>query len=282
LSPASATATALRKPPPKQNWVKSNSNKQTARKRQPSAPGERILSTALGGLLWAGALLAAVATSPYAAAAVVTPVGVVAAVSLARAVSRQRRTRRPAAIAMTTAALLTVVLPAAALAGVRGAAGASLGAAVVAAGVSFFLIPQRRRWASLYALIGPAVACASVVAAADQGWNLGLTLVAVVCAYDFACWVNGSRRGAGGVAGIGAGLLTVGVAAVFVAAVFDPPFSGARPWVMFGLLGVLCPAGVMLAGRVAGSERLPALRRIDSLVLAGPAWVAGVSLLLHR
>ena len=183
---------------------------------------------------------------------------------------------------MTTAALLTVLLPAAALVSVGAAAGASFGAAAVAVGVSFFLIPRRRPWALLYAFIGPAVACASVVAAADQGWNLALALLAGVCAYDFACWVNGSRRGAGGAAGIGAGLLTVGVAALFVAAVFDPPFSGARPWVMFGLLGVLCAAGVILAARVAGSERLPALRRIDSLVLAGPAWVAGVSLLLHR
>ena len=303
MSPASATATTVatptkrtgsksqRQPTETPGPARTKTKKQPAGKRaakqirgkpHPDRSAQRIFPTALGGLVWAGALLAAVATSPYAAAAVVTPVGVVAAVSLARSASRQRRTRRPASLATTTAALLTVVLPAAALAGVAAAAGASLGAAVVAAGVSFFLIPQRRPWALLYALLGPAVACASVVAAADQGWNLALTLVAGVCAYDLACWVNGSRRVAGGVAGIGAGLLSLGAAAVFVAAVFVPPFSGSRPWVMFGLLGVLCPAGVVLAERVAGSERLPALRRIDSLVLAGPAWVAGVSLLLHR
>jgi hypothetical protein len=134
----------------------------------------------------------------------------------------------------------------------------------------------------MFALLGPALACASVVVAAVQGWNFALTLVATVCAYDFACWVNGTRRGAGGWGGIVAGLLTVAAAALFVAAVFVPPFSGWRPWVMLGLVGVLCVAGVALAGKVAASERLPALRRIDALVLAGPAWVAGVAFLLHH
>ena len=257
-----------------------STRRQTARRSSPAS--ERLAPTAVAGLIWAGALLAGVVTSRYAAAAVVTPVGLVAAVSAARSASRQRRTGRPAALATTTAILLTLLVPAVALAGVGAAAGASVVAALVAATVSFFLIPRRRPWALLVALLGPAVACASVVAAADQGRNLALTLVAGVCVYDFACWLNGTRRGAGGFGGIAAGLVTLGVTALFVAGVFVPPFSGARPWIMFGMLGVLCPAGVVLAGRVAGSERLPALLRIDSLMLAGPAWVAGASLLLHR
>jgi hypothetical protein len=78
------------------------------------------------------------------------------------------------------------------------------------------------------------------------------------------------------------GLLTVAVVAVFTAAAIDPPFSGDRPWIVFGLVGVLAPAGVALLSLVVSGVRLPALRRLDSLVLSGPAWVIAVALLLHR
>jgi hypothetical protein len=283
LSPAASTAVASRPAAGRANRTAARGRAQKRQaQRRPAARSERLLPAAAGGFLWAGAVCAATATSPLAAAAVVTPVGLVAGISAARAVSRQRRTRKPAVIAASTAALLTIMLPAAGLAGLGAAAGAAVLAAFLAAGVSFYVIASPRPWALAFAILGPAVACGSVVVAAGQGWNFGLTLVGTVCAYDFACWVNGTRRGAGGWGGVVAGLLTVGAAALFVAAVFVPPFSGWRPWGMLGLLGVLCVAGVAIAGRVAGPERLPALRRIDSLILTGPVWVAGVSLVLHR
>jgi hypothetical protein len=77
-------------------------------------------------------------------------------------------------------------------------------------------------------------------------------------------------------------MVTVGVLAVFVAAVVVPPFSGRAPWILLGLVAALAPMGVWLAGRASPRSRLPALRRLDSLILAGPAWVLGVGLLLHR
>jgi hypothetical protein len=289
LSPGSATAVAAPGSAPGRVAARSRGRSgvgesSTARSaaRHPPTRAEPPVATVAGGLLWAGALCAATAVSPLAAAAVVTPVGLVAGLSTARAVSRRRRTRRPAAVAATTAVILTTLLPAVALAGLPAAAGAAVVGALVAAAVSFYVVPAERPWALTYALIAPGAACGSVVVASVQGWKLGLTLVATVCAYDFACWVNGTRRGAGGPAGMIAGMLTVGAAGLFVAAVFVPPFSGWRPWAMFGPVGVLCIAGVALAGKAAGSARLPALRRIDSLVLAGPLWVAGVSVLLHR
>ena len=76
--------------------------------------------------------------------------------------------------------------------------------------------------------------------------------------------------------------MTVGVLAVFVAAVVVPPFSGRSPWILLGLVAVLAPVGVVLRRASARARRLPALRRLDSLVLAGPAWVIAVGLLLHR
>jgi hypothetical protein len=51
---------------------------------------------------------------------------------------------------------------------------------------------------------------------------------------------------------------------------------------VFALLAVTAPAGVALAAHVAPGVRLPALRRLDSLWLAGPAWVIAVAVVLHR
>jgi hypothetical protein len=51
---------------------------------------------------------------------------------------------------------------------------------------------------------------------------------------------------------------------------------------MFGALAVLAPLGVALADRLVGGHRLPALRRLDSLLLAGPMWVVAVAVVLHR
>jgi hypothetical protein len=76
--------------------------------------------------------------------------------------------------------------------------------------------------------------------------------------------------------------VTVAAVGLFVSAVIAPPFSGSRPWVVFGLGAVACPLGVLAAVKTTRGEILQALHRIDSLVLAGPAWVAATSLVLHR
>jgi hypothetical protein len=136
-------------------------------------------------------------------------------------------------------------------------------------------------YAGLVAVLAPAVAAASVVAARGQGLSEGLTLIAAVCLYDMASFLTGTSP-QGGPAGVLVGMITVGVLAVFVSAVVVPPFSGRNPWLLLGLVAVLAPAGVVGAGRLASKARLPALRRLDSLILAGPAWVIGVALLLHR
>ena len=86
----------------------------------------------------------------------------------------------------------------------------------------------------------------------------------------------------GGPVGVLAGWLTVGVLAVFVAAVVVPP-SRAQPVGPAGPgRGPGSGRGRVVSAASAGPGRLPALRRLDSLVLAGPAWVVAVGLLLHR
>lgn len=178
------------------------------------------------------------------------------------------------------AALAGVVLPAAALGG---------GVAAVAVGVVFLVVSvvglaatssRGSPFLLVLAELGPAVAAASVVVARGQGGSQALTLLVAICLYDMANFMTGTGL-RGGVAGAVVGMITVAIFAVLVAAVVVPPFSGDSPWILFGTVACLAPVGVFIMGRIGPSLRLPAVRRLDSLLLAGPAWVITVHLVLH-
>jgi hypothetical protein len=81
-----------------------------------------------------------------------------------------------------------------------------------------------------------------------------------------------------------AGVASIAALTLFVAAVLAPPFTGASPWLLGGAAALLAPVGPVVARWVTGDKDapVPALRRLDSLFLVGPAWVAGVALVLHR
>jgi hypothetical protein len=132
-------------------------------------------------------------------------------------------------------------------------------------------------WPVLLAAFCPA----SVVLALRQGHSEAVTLLAAVCLYDMASFVMGTGSH-GGVVGVLAGWLTVGALAVLVAVVMVPPYSGRSPWILLGVAAALAPVGVGICAVITRGRRLPALRRLDSLVLAGPGWVIAVGLLLHR
>jgi hypothetical protein len=245
--------------------------------RTPAAvrPGRLVLS----GLAWAGLLLASADLGQLALAVVVVPVAVVAAVSVVRGLHRRQKAVAPT-VAMAAGA--AVVLPLTAIAGPGAALGVGIFLAVAAA-VQVILVSRRVGFALVvtFASLAPAVAAAAVVAARGQGLSEALTLLTAVCLYDMASFLTGTGP-RGGVVGALVGMVTLGVLAVFVAAVVEPPFSGRSPWVLLGLVALLAPVGVFLAGRICSERRLPALRRLDSLILAGPAWVIAVGLLLHR
>jgi hypothetical protein len=127
----------------------------------------------------------------------------------------------------------------------------------------------------------PAAAGAGLVLARRQGFDEALVLAGMVVAYDSAAYLIGTganNRWEGPVAG----LASVGILSVLIAAVLVPPFTGSSPWVLGGLAAVLLPLGPILCRRLVGERnaRVPALRRLDSLVLLGPAWPAAVALLL--
>lgn len=177
-----------------------------------------------------------------------------------------------------------VVLPLAALGGPV-AAIAVLGLATAA--TAFLLVTRPRSGtnvtASVVAALGPAVAAMSVVLARGEGTNEAVALVVAICAYDMAAFLMGNSRTAlGGPIGVAAGWVSVAVVGLFATAVMDPPFSGARTVVMFGLVALAAPAGVSIASWLPGQARRPALRRLDSLMLAAPAWALAVAFVLHR
>ena len=100
----------------------------------------------------------------------------------------------------------------------------------------------------------------------------------LVAGYDVAAYTWGSGSSSPLVGRV-AGILTVGVLtftlSVVQLVVSLPPFQlSAAVWVFGGLAATLCPLGQLLASAVlpAAAAPAPALRRLDTLLLAGPAW----------
>jgi hypothetical protein len=261
-------------------------------------PGVRPIVPVTGGILWGVAFIGAVATNSALAAILLMPVSVIAAISTAQAATSSSGRGRSKSAQARQSAVARVrfvvggaagILPLAALGGpvTAGAALAIAGGIAAIVGVSAVVAttarPTRPAITMLVAAFGPGVAAGSVVLARHQGANEAIALVVSVLAYDVGAFVMGHARTAvGGPIGVVGGLLSVAVVAVFVAAALDPPFSGNKPWILFGLVAGLAPLGVALASGATRAARLPALRRLDSLMLAGPAWVIGVTLILHR
>lgn len=247
------------------------------------------------GIAWAVLLLLAVVASSFLTAVILIPVAAVATASGVRSAesrgragrsrSASRRPSLPFMVAVGAAALDPVVAlagPFAALAGLV-VTGGALVTLVLASGYAASARPLRSVGSRLVASFAPTLAATSVVMARHQGSHLALALVAAVLAYDAGAFLMGnSRTPLGGPVGVAFGALSVAVVAIFVAAVMNPPFTGSRPWVVFAAVAVLAPVGVRLCQLAAGDGRLPAVRRLDSLALAGPIWVLAAALLLHR
>lgn len=266
------------------------------RSRTAAPPPTRALVAVTAAVLWAIALVVAVALSSFLTALLLGAVAVVATASGIRATDGRARTRsrgkgrsasrRPSTVlvvALAAAALDPLVAlagPVAALAVILLSVGA-IAAMVLSSGYAASARPLRAVGSRLLAALAPAVAATSVVVARHQGSDLALALICAALAYDAGAFLMGnSRAPLGGPVGVAFGVLSVAVVAIFVAAVMNPPFFGSRPWVVFALVAVAAPVGVRL-GQMVG-ERLPAVRRMDSLLVAAPVWVVASALLLHR
>jgi hypothetical protein len=131
----------------------------------------------------------------------------------------------------------------------------------------------------------PAAAGAGFVLTRRQGFDEALVLGGMMVVYDSAAYLIGTganHRWEGPAAGI----ISIGILSVLVAAVLAPPFTGSSPWVFGSLAAVLLPLGPIvcrqLVGRARSPARVPALRRLDSLVLLAPAWPVAIALLLPK
>lgn len=123
----------------------------------------------------------------------------------------------------------------------------------------------------------PGIAAASPILAGRVQLGAAVVLVVLVCAYEIGDFIVGSGSGnvlEGPVSGIVAVAVITFSLTVFDQLIGIPPFDGFS-LVLFGLaVGVLAPFGPICASILLprADARTPALRRIDTLIVAGPVW----------
>lgn len=162
--------------------------------------------------------------------------------------------------------------------------------AVVVAGVLVTLLTRLRaptrassRDVALTLCVGVPIglAAASLVLVRHTGIAGALLLLVTICAYDAGAYLVGTGASSAW-EGPAAGVAALVPITIFAEVVLLPPFSGAQPLLLGLLAAVLVPVGPVAASALLGDRagHAPALRRLDSLLLAGPlwAWVAIVFL----
>ena len=229
------------------------------------------------GVVWAFFTLAALFGGAVWLALWLAPVAGVAAVQAAA--SWRRRSRSPAALlAGVGAALITLAA----------AAGPLVTAvAVTAVGVAAFanaLVPGGRYSdpALTLAIAGAlGLAGAAPVLVRGEGLIPALVLLTFAGVHDASSYVVGTGA-ATDWEGPAAGVASIAAVTLAVAAVFVPPFRGATRWALGALAAVLAPLGPYVGSALLGDRRarVPALRRLDSLLLLGPLWALAAAALL--
>ena len=143
---------------------------------------------------------------------------------------------------------------------------------LAAAALAAYELIRARRPVAIAAVV--AAAASPVVVELESGRTAAVVLVIAVCLYDAAAFIVGSgarNRWEGPAAGV----LTLAPLTVIVASVLDPAY-----WILGGLTAVTAPFGAPLATRLAGGPgRYPGLRRLDTLLLVGPAWMIALAVL---
>jgi hypothetical protein len=180
------------------------------------------------------------------------------------------------------AAGLAAVPVLAALAGLPAALGVAVVAVVVAAGCA--LAPDGARLpggegrvaaaAILSLAVVPAVAGAAVVLVRSQSVVAAVVLVLVASAYEVGDYIVGSGA-SNPIEGPLAGMTTATLVALPLALVLVEPYNTAGI-ALLGFAAAACPTGQIIASAVlpGAGAHAPALRRIDTLLLLAPLWVA--------
>ena len=229
------------------------------------------------GLLWFVVMLTAVVLGSWAVAVVLALV-CGAAASQSAAAWRQA-VRRPHQV---VAGLSGVALP---LAAAVGTGMLGLVAIVAAAAALLAAATDGRRRSPLIADAGLTLQCGYVVGLAGASFVIirhleigaAVSLLLLLCAYDVGDFLVGTGANTpveGPVAGIAAVVVVTFAIGVFA----FPPFDMGSAWVFGGMAAALCPLGQVVATALLPSPdaRVPALRRVDSLLLVGPLWACGL------
>lgn len=224
------------------------------------------------GIAWFALVMAAMALGRPALALVYAVTAGMAAYQTARCWRRRRPNHPDPVVAAGIAGLLPL-----AAAVSTGAIGVALLAAVLVALFRAFTDLK----APVLATAGRTLQCglwaggaaAGVIAAHRFEPWAGFALVLAVSAYETGDYLvgSGARNAAEGPI---AGITAVLVVQFAVAAVGLPPFEIGNAVAFAALAGVLAPLGQLLGSLVlpAAAASAPALRRLDSLLLLGPAW----------
>jgi hypothetical protein len=239
------------------------------------------------GVLWAGVTLFATIEGPVWSAVLLAPVAALAAASTFRSwhgrpaaePDADSATPQPPLALLAGSASAVVVLASVAGLWATLVVGVLVVIGIVASEVKASTGPPGLLQRTLLILL-PAAAGSGLVLARAQGLSEGVALVAMISFYDSAAYLIGTGARFA-VEGPIAGLASIGALTLFLAAM--PPFAGDTPWILGGLAAVLAPLGPIVARRLTPepSARVPALRRLDSLIVLGPAWGAATALLLH-
>lgn len=224
------------------------------------------------GLLWFAAVIGGLALGLVAVGVVYGLAALVAGAQTARA--RRDRARRPS---QPVAALAAFAVPVA-LGFFDWGAGAAV---LVGVAVSVAIAPGS--WPRVVAEAGDTITCwlfaglaaASVVAALRIDLGAAIALVLLVSAYEAGDYLVGVDT-RWPVVGTVAGTAAVLVMGSILAIVQIPPFGGPSVLVFAVALAVLSPIGQIVASiLVPGDDALSSgLRRLDSLLVGGPVFVA--------
>jgi len=235
------------------------------------------------GVLWFVLAVGAARLGGLALAALYGIVGMVAALQSAYAWRRSRPPRPHRLVAGLTAAGLAAASPA----GVTAVAVALLAAVLLALALPGpgarhpTLSAHAGRGGGIPALatlrcglpLGVAAAAPALVHGA--GPELALALVLLVSAYEAGDYLVGSGA-ANLLEGPLAGAIGVLVVSFPISLVEPQPLAAEGVWALGALTALCCPLGQLAASAILprGNVFAPALRRIDSLLVTGPVWVA--------
>ena len=178
------------------------------------------------------------------------------------------------------AAYLTGIL------GFLGPVGVLIGVAVGLIVLLFYVLLYRghRRTASqlfdvlVRSSIPAGLAVASLAALGTVGIGVQISLIALISAYEAGDFIVGSGS-ANAFEGPLAGLVALGATAFLLFLIQPAPFDAFTVLAFSALAAICCPLGQILASGLLprGNAWAPALRRLDSYLLAAPIWLVLVT-----